>query len=409
MAAPTTQHLPAGKVHDDFAAWASTNGIKISKVKIAAIPNAGIGIVATEDIKAGESLVFTPSASLLTREVISEVLPSLSHITLKHGKERTTHELRTHALIAVGLAIKSYHKQKPWQDVWPSYESFREYMPLLWDTAKQELLPPSALLHLNKQKEKFESDFKKVKELGFTVTRDEYAHNWVIVNTRTLFYKPPTYNDVPREDCMCLCPFIDYFNHCDVGCKVERDAKGFTVTSDREYKAGEQIFVSYGPHNNDFLLCEYGFILDNNRWDEVNIDNYILPRLKPAHQNYLKGEGFLGGYVFDSSTFCFRTQVALRISFILPVPTPTSVRLLRWRQFIEGVDDGAREEVGVQEVFKSIIGQIKFRADEVLAELDDLQESEKDITTTSTSLDQTIRSRWEQILGVVEQLERTWQ
>ena len=51
MAAPTMQHLPAGKVHDDFAAWASTNGIKISKVKIAAIPNAGIGIVATEDIK----------------------------------------------------------------------------------------------------------------------------------------------------------------------------------------------------------------------------------------------------------------------------------------------------------------------------------------------------------------------
>ena len=51
MSAPTTQHLPAGKVHDDFAAWATTNGIKISKVKIAAIPNAGIGIVATEDIK----------------------------------------------------------------------------------------------------------------------------------------------------------------------------------------------------------------------------------------------------------------------------------------------------------------------------------------------------------------------
>ena len=89
--------------------------------------------------------MFTPSASLLTREVISEVLPSLSHITHKHGKERTTHELRTHALIAVGLAINSYHEQKPWQEVWPSYESFREYMPLLWDTAKQELLPPSAL------------------------------------------------------------------------------------------------------------------------------------------------------------------------------------------------------------------------------------------------------------------------
>ena len=85
------------------------------------------------------------------------------------------------------------------------------------------------------------------------------------------------------------------------------------------------------------------------------------------------------------------------------------MRLLRWRQFIEGVDDGASQESRVQEVFKSIIGQIKFRADEVLAELDDLQESEGDITDTNTSPDQTIRKRWEQILGVIDQLERTWQ
>jgi len=46
-----TPHLPAGQVHDDFTTWAGQNGIIIQKVKVAAIPNAGIGIVATEDIK----------------------------------------------------------------------------------------------------------------------------------------------------------------------------------------------------------------------------------------------------------------------------------------------------------------------------------------------------------------------
>lgn len=44
-------HLPAGKVHDNFTAWAGHNGITIKKLKVAAIPNAGIGIVATENIK----------------------------------------------------------------------------------------------------------------------------------------------------------------------------------------------------------------------------------------------------------------------------------------------------------------------------------------------------------------------
>ena len=44
-------HLPAGQVHDDFTTWAGQNGITIQKVKVSAIQNAGIGIVATEDIK----------------------------------------------------------------------------------------------------------------------------------------------------------------------------------------------------------------------------------------------------------------------------------------------------------------------------------------------------------------------
>ena len=44
-------HLPAGKGHDNFTTWAGQNGITIKKVKVAAIPNAGIGIVATENIK----------------------------------------------------------------------------------------------------------------------------------------------------------------------------------------------------------------------------------------------------------------------------------------------------------------------------------------------------------------------
>lgn len=40
-----------------------------------------------------------------------------------------------------------------------------------------------------------------------------------IVNTRSLFYKLDTqdYKELSKEDCMALCPFIDYFNHSDDG------------------------------------------------------------------------------------------------------------------------------------------------------------------------------------------------
>ena len=88
------------------------------------------------------------------------------------------------------------------------------------------------------QRQTLKEDFKKVRNLGFQVTESEYSYAWVLgicgpystvamdcndlsviytVNTRTLFYKPPSYHDVLRQDCMCLCPFIDYFNHSDEG------------------------------------------------------------------------------------------------------------------------------------------------------------------------------------------------
>jgi hypothetical protein len=39
---------------------------------------------------------------------------------------------------------------------------------------------------------------------------------------------------------------MDYFNHSDTGCDPQADSEGYSVTADREYKAGEEVFVSYG-------------------------------------------------------------------------------------------------------------------------------------------------------------------
>lgn len=52
MVSTQSTALPAGKAHDKFTAWAVQNAnIRINKVKVAAFRNAGIGIVAMEDIK----------------------------------------------------------------------------------------------------------------------------------------------------------------------------------------------------------------------------------------------------------------------------------------------------------------------------------------------------------------------
>jgi len=48
---------------------------------------------------------------------------------------------------------------------------------------------------------------------------------------------------------------MDYFNHSDVGCDPESDSKGYSVTADREYKAGEEVFCGLRSTHERFPAC----------------------------------------------------------------------------------------------------------------------------------------------------------
>jgi hypothetical protein len=74
---------------------------------------------------------------------------------------------------------------------------------------------------------------------------------------------------------------------------------------------GEEIYMSYGPHSNDFLLveCQFpccsfrvteihmyvdGFYLDDNPSDGVYLDDIILKDLTPPEKDDLAGQDCLG-------------------------------------------------------------------------------------------------------------------
>jgi hypothetical protein len=73
------------------------------------------------------------------------------------------------------------------------------------------------------QEKKLMKDWHLVCRTQPNVTFEEYVYFWLIVNTRCLFYdfeKNP--HPTRRDDCMCLCPYIDYFNHADKGVSLSR-------------------------------------------------------------------------------------------------------------------------------------------------------------------------------------------
>ena len=70
-----------------------------------------------------------------------------------------------------------------------------------------------------------------------------------------------------------LCPVIDHFNHAST---ARSDIQylywlnKFQLNIEKDFAAGDQVYISYGPYANDALLQYYGFLEDGNVHDTVD-------------------------------------------------------------------------------------------------------------------------------------------
>ena len=188
-----------------------------------------------------------------------------------------------------------------------------------------------------------------------------------------------------------MCPFMDYFNHSDKGCDPKADEKGYSVTADRAYKAGEEVYFSYGSHTNDFLLVEYGFILEKNRCDSLPLDHLILSQLSSDQARVLKEDGFYGSYTLSPTapTICHRTQAVIRL---LTLPSR------RYTAFISGTDEGAGDQGKVNEYIIGLLVKYERQIMEILEEVEDLKIDDE----VKSGQKDTLLRRWKQIRHIVK-------
>ncbi|KAI5867413.1 hypothetical protein GGS23DRAFT_176730 [Durotheca rogersii] len=234
-------------------------------------------------------------------------------------------------------------------------------MPLVWPAELRAHLPAAARALLAKQEAKLRSDWATVSAAYPQLAEARYRYAWLLVNTRTFYYVNARLEKRAKDDHMCLMPVADLFNHGDEGCNVAFDADGFSIKATRAYAVGEEVKICYGPHSGDFLLVEYGFVMAENRWDEIRLDDALLPRLNARQKERLEGVGFLGKYVLDRETVCHRTQVAVRLLCC-------SVR--EWKRFVDGVDDGESSQADANRLIVELLRELRHNAEKTASQVE---------------------------------------
>jgi len=121
--------------------------------------------------------------------------------------------------------------------------------------------------------------------------REHFTYeNWVWAFTN-LFSRAIRLRNVKNGEMLAMVPYADLINHSPYsGAYLDARETGdwlfktggeeVILYADRGYRRMEQIYISYGPKSNADLLLLYGFALERNPFNSVDVTVSIAPRTK---------------------------------------------------------------------------------------------------------------------------------
>ncbi|KAK5629072.1 hypothetical protein RRF57_004787 [Xylaria bambusicola] len=253
----------------------ATGAVGLDDLELADFPVTGRGVRTLRRFKQGERILTIPCGSLWTVEhayadsllgpVLRSAQPPLSvedtlatYILFVRSRESGYDGLRSH----VAALPESYSSS------------------IFFAEDELEVCAGTSLYNITKQLERqIEDDYKElyVRVLGrhrdlFPLekfTMEDYKWALCTVWSRAMDFKLPDGNSF-----RLLAPFADMLNHSSEiqQCHV-RDAssKNLSVLAGKDYEAGDQVFINYGPIPNNRLLRLYGFVLPSNPNDSYDL------------------------------------------------------------------------------------------------------------------------------------------
>ncbi|KAF4527612.1 hypothetical protein B566_EDAN016298 [Ephemera danica] len=253
----------------DSALWTPT-----CKLQPSIFCDTGRGMMACQDVAVGDLLVSIPQNLLITT---STVLTSDVKVVFMNSTSTDSNFPSAQQVLSTFIALEC---KKGRESNWYEYLAT---IPRTFTTPlfcnNQEILPDYVRKQVDKVKENLKHSFDfvaiQIKRHGLPeITWEEYLWAWYAVNSRAVYLEPnETCNIIQDKDCLALAPYLDLLNHsARIPVNQVRLHNGqYELRSSANFKKYDQVFISYGAHNNVTLCLEYGFVVADNPNDFVSI------------------------------------------------------------------------------------------------------------------------------------------
>jgi hypothetical protein len=265
---------------------------KTWKVKVAPVSTDRLGLIATQSISKGEVIMAMPyddklmlSARVAKEEVFRDLLPaSYDSWTGETGliALMILNEVARAAGTGTGVALPERPAPlqtliQSWVNALPSPQDM-EHHPLMWPEQDQEVLQSSSTNKIYRQLDDLEEDASWLTANVFDKDRTRFPETVTWNNDSTTI---PCFSLQGLKWAMALAlsrscfingslkviPVMDMCNHDDDCAEVQAGSmgtlfgsiKGAQLLATKPYKAGEQVFCSYGPKSAADYLLEHGF------------------------------------------------------------------------------------------------------------------------------------------------------
>ncbi|NXG03509.1 SETD4 protein, partial [Sakesphorus luctuosus] len=309
--------------------WLKDRGFEDNTLRPAEFRGTGRGLMATKALQAGDLIISLPEKCLLTTTTVLD--SSLGGYIMKWR----TPVSPLMALCTFLVAERHAGDKSPWKpylDVLPQTYT----CPVCLEQDAVNLLPEPLRKKAQEQRmmihELFVSSkafFSSLQPLFaentgtiFTYSALEWA--WCTVNTRTIYMKHPQRECFSLEpDVYALAPYLDLLNHSpNVQAKAafNEQTKSYEIRTNSQCRKYGEVFICYGPHDNQRLLLEYGFVAMDNPHSSVYVSSDTLLKYFPpldkqrkAKLSILKDHDLLENLTFGWDGPSWRLLTALKL------------------------------------------------------------------------------------------------